>query len=1058
MKLQDYQLPPDLQDKLVRTQTQINKSRHQTALYFSIFTVLASLLALYLSDRLWDTPVFLRFCLLATAVLGLAITLYKAIKVYSKFMCKPDQLLIMIQNSHPSLGDGLQGALELANETSRPANISFELCQAAIDQVATTSRSLDFTEAVPVVDKKKNLIKAAIVFLLVIFLATLDLTALKNSFSRWINPFAATERYTFVQMEKLPEEMIVLKGEDFTLNIQQKNGSKIQAESIKYHLGDVEKFQAAFNSENSTSLKIKGVSQSSTLYLSAGDWSHKLNLKVVQRPTIRGIESQVTLPAYTRQDKKVDKLNGSKLYLLEGSELKLDFDLNNKIKEAHYSGKKDKVDLSIHENSLSTPSLAINKDHKFSFHWEDIYGHKALKPYNLQIIATKDKKPEVNIWGLPSQIAVLEDDVLIMKVRASDPDFGLKDVAIEWTTQNNSKLSRGVIQKYSKILKDDSKSPKVFDASWKFSAKDLQIPVGFKVIVKASVTDHKPGRDKLYSRGIKIFVISIKEHEKIVRQRLDMVQSQLNAMASREREQLRRIQKLKEAALEALKNNDLEKLKELNEQIKQAQAQLKRQKALLKKNIEQTEKLLKEAFKNKNFSKEELASWMKNLAKMDQLKQNSIPEMEKNLAKLSQMMKNAQNMSEQEKEELKNLLEKALKQEQKMSEDFQDLAKQSEEDKKNDRLKNMAEKLLILHKSEKSINENFAELLPQLIGQNYENLDDKLKEQVKKLSIEQKKIQKDSLQARSEIRMTYKLSRIAEYNKVFQDMEKEKLKESTEEIITSISTLRVGQVIKGSDKLSKNFKKWSDILLPKPNKGNGGGQGGGNQPESDPRVIAEVIRIIMKEQKLYDETLYAQDNRKDIDVAKEGKKLKWKQESLYLSLNNVSLQVRNAGAQKVLRHATALMESAIKSLDGYKFDQASLEESAIIETLIQLFKPPAPGQGGGKPSKQKQAALNMLKKMLKGQHQQKVAAMHMQGQMAAQSGRGGQEGNKGGTSSNPGNQGKAGELVGDPNGASLLEEKEQEERRMNAINSEIPLEFKEALEEYYKQLEESNEN
>ena len=56
---------------------------------------------------------------------------------------------------------------------------------------------------------------------------------------RWINPFSATPRYTFVEFETLPGELVVLHGEDFNVKLNLMDDSRLKAEHVNWHFGDL---------------------------------------------------------------------------------------------------------------------------------------------------------------------------------------------------------------------------------------------------------------------------------------------------------------------------------------------------------------------------------------------------------------------------------------------------------------------------------------------------------------------------------------------------------------------------------------------------------------------------------------------------------------------------------------------------------------------------------------------------------------------------------------------------------------------------------------------------
>ena len=103
-----------------------------------------SYLVLFFSDRLWDSPGWLRLGLLSA---GIGITVGSVIWWTARWVFhKRDTraLAKLVQRRYRRLGDRLLGIVELADEKKRPAIFSPSLYRAAIGQVAGEALKLDF--------------------------------------------------------------------------------------------------------------------------------------------------------------------------------------------------------------------------------------------------------------------------------------------------------------------------------------------------------------------------------------------------------------------------------------------------------------------------------------------------------------------------------------------------------------------------------------------------------------------------------------------------------------------------------------------------------------------------------------------------------------------------------------------------------------------------------------------------------------------------------------------------------------------------------------------------
>ena len=110
--------------------------------------LLVSYALLFLSDRIWNTPAWLRttFTLAGAGVLGWFAWRWSSLWVWQRRDLKA--LAELVQRHYKRLGDRLLGIVELSDEQKRPADISPSLCRAAIKQVADEAAQFDFTAAV----------------------------------------------------------------------------------------------------------------------------------------------------------------------------------------------------------------------------------------------------------------------------------------------------------------------------------------------------------------------------------------------------------------------------------------------------------------------------------------------------------------------------------------------------------------------------------------------------------------------------------------------------------------------------------------------------------------------------------------------------------------------------------------------------------------------------------------------------------------------------------------------------------------------------------------------
>jgi hypothetical protein len=1081
MKLENHSLPKELIERLREVQSLAMRERLISSLLRCGLVLIISLMIVYITDRFIDMASEWRLMLLAVvAFIVIAITI-SSLRVLKKYNSNPEEITKLIQAHFLELGDSLQGAVELADETNRPKNISPELCRAAIAQVEKETRDMVFTQSVSRQPKRSIRRKFVASLLILGALAMVDVHALKSSFWRWSLPLGENSRYTFVQINDFPAQKVVLQGESFHIALGVKASSRFQSDVLSYSFLGQENQYAEVEQDGSIKLDFMGIQKSTRLYLSSLDWRGFIDLKVVHRPSLLDLHGEIEMPRYTQVENQRLKINSGRLRMLEGSQLKLKGLFNNELQEAELIESDKTYELELKGKTLLSSPLILDQleERNLQLSWRDIYGHEAHQDYELRIHTYEDKAPEVDFTDTLSTMAILETDSLVLSIKARDEDFGIKSVGVQWTKQNISEESRGLIRKYSHALVDLQKAQKEVVTSWRLSPQKLNIPVGYRVVVNAHALDFKPGRSQALSRDIVVFVISQEEHEKIVRRRLEMLQSKLNELASDEQKQLERMKKLRQALDEAIKARDGEALDQLDGALKKLQLTNENQHKKSRKVFTEAEKLIKEAFKNQKFGKEELASWMKSLGRLDESQKQQFTKVAEALKKLSERMRDekksrakqealasktkqgTQGASQGKESEVQGsntpmhydkidvAIQGAEKQEEELVRQLKSLSKEKESDQKDDELHNMSRRLYAIHEKEKSIQMEMTQFLPQIIGLKYESLNESLKEAIDEMSHLQDRCIQETNQVMRELKTTYRITRLERYSTVLNQMNQGKAESRVQALGDTLQEMRVGQVIKQSKDLQIDFELWSKELLPEPPKAKSAGGGSSGGAQQDQSLLVELIRVIMEEQDIYRETQYINEHRLDLDLKNEADAVAKLQAENLSALDQLNQLINDKEVSGILQSAGLSMERIVVSLQQQKLSTSLEEQAATIEVLIQIFKPQGSSDGG---SSSQQAALNMMRRVLENKRAQR--SQTKQKQMA--NSKVNKTGQQAGTGTNPGGEGQVGELLGGADSDASVNQKEVD-RKASLLSGEIPQEYKTALEQYYRKLEESYE-
>src|SRR5262245_39373562 len=211
------QLPSSLEAQLHEFRRRVWTIKSIEAAGGAICGVAAGYLAVYVLDRLMDTPAGVRLAIfLAAMAICALVPLYLHRWIWQQRTL--DQLARLLSRRYPSIGDQMLGIIELVRSDFEQHR-SRALCQAAIVQVAEEAGKRDFRNAVPAPRHRLSIWMAAIPAVGALLLLALYPAAATNAWARFIAPWRSVPRYTFTSIEPLPERLVVPHGEQVTIPV-----------------------------------------------------------------------------------------------------------------------------------------------------------------------------------------------------------------------------------------------------------------------------------------------------------------------------------------------------------------------------------------------------------------------------------------------------------------------------------------------------------------------------------------------------------------------------------------------------------------------------------------------------------------------------------------------------------------------------------------------------------------------------------------------------------------------------------------------------------------------
>ena len=1056
MKLEKMKLPESLTKNLNQVEKRWLSVQSSTILFVSLTVFFSSLVVLYVSDRIWDTSPYFRMILMTVTIVSFVSALLTYLKRKADYTKTPFKLIKLVQKHYNFLGDSLQGAVELSDDSNRPSNISPELCTAAIKQVAQKTDDLDFTASIETTNRNRfGRYFGALAVVIVLFFVV-DSRAVLNSLERWVNPFSSASRYTFVQMEELPEQIIVLHGEDFSLDVALKSDSRFKPETLSWQYRGLEKNTVALK-EGKTTLSLPGQTAITTLTVSAYDFSKEITIKPVHRPAVSEIFANITMPDYLKHKDISFEVQGNSFEVIEGSKYTISGKMTNPLYSvqvykdivstteallefASLSSVVNTANLlkdiegseltsssmtsTVNGNSFSTAASEPSKRENLFLTWKDKNGFTQKEPFELSIAPVADEAPFVDAQNTSRSFALLVSENVIFPIKAED-NFGVKYIKVEYEVQGSGN------QNYSKTfkvnVKDGSHESKKLESEFIFSPNQLKIPKSSTVKLRILTNDYLPGRKDIISPEYKIYILSKEEHAKLIQERFEALTAKMEGIAMQEDENMQKNIMTSEMSLDEL--NSEKGKKAIDESLAAEKANAQRMKQMIDEGME----LVKEALKNEEFNEEQLEEWTEMLEELEELAEEEMEEVQQDLAKSSQSQGG-------EKSPLRlEGLKSAIQKQQEILRQMRKLSKELDEDMKKATLKNFAARLRNMAKEEKATATFLQELFVKSVGLSFEDLPDKLKQLNDKILIKQKTISKNLLNIKLEMISFYARTKIEKYREVTDDMETKKADEKLKELVGLIEINKTSSSIKPAKEWAKQFDVWADMLDPKKESDPNKPQDQNEPKEQDMKFLMALIRVIEQEQNLYEETKFIENSKKKLKkddkeglskAEDEAVKLAERQKKNLDELKELTKQVGNPKVKELMEGAENAMDEAYRSLSkGETAVKAQSAESAAIELLISIFQSNG-GQGSGS-----SAMMAMLQSMM---------------------GQGMGNGNSPGGNNSGGQAETPTEVNGDNNGDGL--DAKNNKKHSSLQIEDIPVEFREALESYYKEVEEKYEN
>ena len=529
MSTSSIQLPQDTRQQLESFQQLVRRIKIAEGILAGIFGLAVSYLIVFGLDRFVDTSAAIRLITLLSGCVGLGFFFPIKCHRWVWGTRRMEQVATLVKQRYPGLGDQLLGVVELARDNAEVGSVA--LAKAAVEHVDEVVRDKDLTDAVPRPHHRRWAIAAAVPILLGgIALAVVPDAAI-NAMQRWLMPWSDVDRYTFAQVEQLPESMVVAHGEKFSFSPKLSKETEWAPKSGTVLIEG----QKPLVSERVSSREgqhydftVPPQTQSGTMNIRIGDVREEIAVRVESRPELAELTAIVQLPDYLQiTEPRHADVRGGVVSIVTGSVASFDALINRELDSATINGSDTPVDSQqveedvtdedgkvvsriVHQfGHLQVPAMDIHEDQSFEIQWVDNLGLSGKDGFRLRVKAVEDSRANVSLQMNSTEQVVLASDVVSFNLNAND-DFGLKEVGLKW---------RGVADPLANPSPDNGEKlgaaggPDVPVVSQEitFSAESEGMRPQL-VEVRAYAVDYMTNRERSYSQPILLHVMSPEEH------------------------------------------------------------------------------------------------------------------------------------------------------------------------------------------------------------------------------------------------------------------------------------------------------------------------------------------------------------------------------------------------------------------------------------------------------------------------------------------------------------------------------------------------------------------
>ncbi len=823
--------------------------------------LLVSFLLIYGLDRIWQTPAWARLAILLAGV-----SLFAGFAPYWLHRWvwghrQEGQLARLISHRFPGLGDRLLGIIELQGQQEAGDSLSPRLRAAAMEVVAAEAGKKDFETALPTPSHRKWALAAIALMAVATTAFILTPKAGMNALQRWLMPFSEVERYTFTQLEKPDGYLAVPYGEAFEVILKLSKDSE-QRPAVAHGQYGLQQEVTASLEKNVYQFQFPGQQEPGTVIFRIGDLRHNLRVEPMQRPSVEKTRVLVKSPDYLKIPDRQADLTTGQITAAEGSELVFEMEMSRSLQsgtygpariagEAPQEGAFDSVEgvLELSGNTVRTGGIRVGTvPFELPFSWKDEFGLSGGADFTLRVEAVKDAPPVAYTQGLERQKAILPEEALDFEILGED-DFGLKQVGIEWESLPGTTGGEAAV-KGELVAADGGPEERRLMESVAFSPAAFDIGPQ-RLTLRAFSEDFFPGRGRVYSEAITIYVLSREEHAQLLKSQFDRTISELEDLSRKELNQLDENQRLERLDGEELLEEENKKRLDTQEQAESENTQR------MENLTERMEELMKGAARNGDIDKETLKKMAEALKSMQELAETDMPEVRDHLREAGE----ASNTPEKTEKDVAE----AVEAQKEVVEKIRKALDQANEANKRFEASTFVSRLKKAAGEQNGIAATLIQSFTKILGIRQEDVDPSDQRKLSETTRQQMVTAADVRWIQEDLGHYHARTGEDAFENVLKEMRESKIDMGLEDVRAKLLLNHSYTATEGAKQWADKLNKWAATLGEEMGgSGGGGGEGGQPSPEDeDFEFMLRVMKLIQQQQDLRARTRVLEQLKRD---------------------------------------------------------------------------------------------------------------------------------------------------------------------------------------------------